>query len=148
MACPDAPTWGCQPSPALSSPSMLPASTHTPWALSPQASASVGLQARPEEGYREALAELAVWGSAENSKGNRKREEASEVQRLDPRVSWGALRTAALGLRSPCHAGRLQCYSCDLLHREEGCNQTQSCHLSETFCKTLISQGNTGEWPP
>ncbi|XP_019513357.1 PREDICTED: glycosylphosphatidylinositol-anchored high density lipoprotein-binding protein 1 isoform X4 [Hipposideros armiger] len=43
--------------------------------------------------------------------------------------------------------GQLQCYSCDLLHWEEGCNQTQRCLLGETFCKTFISQGNTGSGP-
>ncbi|XP_058421023.1 glycosylphosphatidylinositol-anchored high density lipoprotein-binding protein 1 [Diceros bicornis minor] len=39
--------------------------------------------------------------------------------------------------------GLLRCYSCQSLHSEELCNQTQSCVLSQTFCKTLIYHGST-----
>uniref|UniRef100_F6T0H2 Glycosylphosphatidylinositol anchored high density lipoprotein binding protein 1 n=2 Tax=Equus TaxID=9789 RepID=F6T0H2_HORSE len=37
----------------------------------------------------------------------------------------------------------LRCYSCQALHGEERCNQTQSCILRQAFCKTLLSHGNT-----
>lgn len=56
--------------------------------------------------------------------------------------------TVALGLSPPCPPGRLQCYSCQSLYRGEGCDQTQDCFLSQTFCKTLTAQGDTGERPP
>uniref|UniRef100_A0A8C8YDJ3 Glycosylphosphatidylinositol anchored high density lipoprotein binding protein 1 n=1 Tax=Prolemur simus TaxID=1328070 RepID=A0A8C8YDJ3_PROSS len=37
----------------------------------------------------------------------------------------------------------LWCYTCQSLRREESCNLTQSCSLSQTFCTTLVAHGNT-----
>ncbi|XP_004779549.1 glycosylphosphatidylinositol-anchored high density lipoprotein-binding protein 1 isoform X2 [Mustela putorius furo] len=42
----------------------------------------------------------------------------------------------------------LQCYSCQSLHRGEGCEQVQICAHSHSFCKTLISHGNTDTCHP
>ncbi|XP_008571769.1 PREDICTED: glycosylphosphatidylinositol-anchored high density lipoprotein-binding protein 1 [Galeopterus variegatus] len=39
--------------------------------------------------------------------------------------------------------GLLQCYTCQSLHREDSCNQTQRCSHSQTFCTTLIAHGST-----
>ncbi|XP_062936179.1 glycosylphosphatidylinositol-anchored high density lipoprotein-binding protein 1 [Cynocephalus volans] len=39
--------------------------------------------------------------------------------------------------------GLLQCYTCQSLHREDSCNQTQRCSGSQTFCTTLIAHGST-----
>ncbi|XP_059024795.1 glycosylphosphatidylinositol-anchored high density lipoprotein-binding protein 1 isoform X1 [Mustela lutreola] len=41
----------------------------------------------------------------------------------------------------------LQCYSCQSLRRGEGCEQVQICAHSHSFCKTLISHGNTESGP-
>ncbi|XP_024903346.1 glycosylphosphatidylinositol-anchored high density lipoprotein-binding protein 1 isoform X1 [Pteropus alecto] len=41
-----------------------------------------------------------------------------------------------------------RCFACQSLHSGEGCSQIQSCPLGQTVCKTLISQGDTGELPP
>ncbi|XP_047584616.1 glycosylphosphatidylinositol-anchored high density lipoprotein-binding protein 1 isoform X5 [Lutra lutra] len=41
----------------------------------------------------------------------------------------------------------LQCYSCQSLRRGEGCEQIQNCVHSHSFCKTLISHGNTESGP-
>ncbi|XP_069321691.1 glycosylphosphatidylinositol-anchored high density lipoprotein-binding protein 1 [Eulemur rufifrons] len=38
---------------------------------------------------------------------------------------------------------RLRCYTCQSLRREESCNLTQSCSLSQTFCTILVAHGNT-----
>ncbi|XP_059024796.1 glycosylphosphatidylinositol-anchored high density lipoprotein-binding protein 1 isoform X2 [Mustela lutreola] len=42
----------------------------------------------------------------------------------------------------------LQCYSCQSLRRGEGCEQVQICAHSHSFCKTLISHGNTDTCHP
>ncbi|XP_047584615.1 glycosylphosphatidylinositol-anchored high density lipoprotein-binding protein 1 isoform X4 [Lutra lutra] len=42
----------------------------------------------------------------------------------------------------------LQCYSCQSLRRGEGCEQIQNCVHSHSFCKTLISHGNTDTCRP
>nr|KAF6395783.1 glycosylphosphatidylinositol anchored high density lipoprotein binding protein 1 [Molossus molossus] len=41
----------------------------------------------------------------------------------------------------------LQCYSCQSLRREDRCHQTSHCPLSQPFCKTLTSQGDTESGP-
>ncbi|KAF6323305.1 glycosylphosphatidylinositol anchored high density lipoprotein binding protein 1 [Rhinolophus ferrumequinum] len=43
--------------------------------------------------------------------------------------------------------GWLQCYSCKVLHEEQDCKEMRSCPLSQPFCKTLSSQGNTESGP-
>ncbi|XP_053415377.1 glycosylphosphatidylinositol-anchored high density lipoprotein-binding protein 1 isoform X2 [Nycticebus coucang] len=39
--------------------------------------------------------------------------------------------------------GGLQCYTCPALYREELCDKTHSCSGKETFCKTLVTHGNS-----
>uniref|UniRef100_A0A8C0D9V9 Glycosylphosphatidylinositol anchored high density lipoprotein binding protein 1 n=1 Tax=Balaenoptera musculus TaxID=9771 RepID=A0A8C0D9V9_BALMU len=41
---------------------------------------------------------------------------------------------------------RLRCYSCQTLHRDESCEQMQSCALPKT-CKTIVSHWNTESGP-
>ncbi|XP_066120697.1 glycosylphosphatidylinositol-anchored high density lipoprotein-binding protein 1 isoform X1 [Saccopteryx bilineata] len=41
----------------------------------------------------------------------------------------------------------LQCYSCQSLHKGERCNRTHRCPLGHSFCKTIISQGETESGP-
>lgn len=48
-------------------------------------------------------------------------------------------------LRPPRPPGPPQCYSCQSLHSGEGCSRVQSCPPGRAVCKTLISQGDTGE---
>ncbi|XP_069932011.1 glycosylphosphatidylinositol-anchored high density lipoprotein-binding protein 1 isoform X2 [Oryctolagus cuniculus] len=43
----------------------------------------------------------------------------------------------------PRPAGRLQCYTCQALQREERCSHTQSCAHSQASCTTLIAHSNT-----
>ncbi|XP_036904885.1 glycosylphosphatidylinositol-anchored high density lipoprotein-binding protein 1 [Sturnira hondurensis] len=43
--------------------------------------------------------------------------------------------------------GGLQCYTCQNLPQQERCGRTHSCHPSEPFCKTLISEGDTALGP-
>uniref|UniRef100_A0A7N5P423 Glycosylphosphatidylinositol anchored high density lipoprotein binding protein 1 n=1 Tax=Ailuropoda melanoleuca TaxID=9646 RepID=A0A7N5P423_AILME len=42
----------------------------------------------------------------------------------------------------------LQCYSCQSLYRGEHCKQVQNCVRSHSFCKAVISHGNTGKRAP
>lgn len=48
-------------------------------------------------------------------------------------------------LSPPRPPGPPQCYSCQSLHSGEGCSRVQSCPPGRAVCKTLISQGDTGE---
>ncbi|VFV25519.1 glycosylphosphatidylinositol-anchored high density [Lynx pardinus] len=41
----------------------------------------------------------------------------------------------------------LQCYSCQALHRGESCDRIQNCVHSHSFCKAIVSHGNTGSGP-
>ncbi|XP_060054869.1 glycosylphosphatidylinositol-anchored high density lipoprotein-binding protein 1 isoform X3 [Erinaceus europaeus] len=41
----------------------------------------------------------------------------------------------------------LQCYSCQSLHRQEGCSLQQNCSSRQAFCKALISHSETGSGP-
>lgn len=41
----------------------------------------------------------------------------------------------------------LRCYTCSSLHKEEACQQTLPCSLSQRFCKAILSRWDTGEWP-
>ncbi|XP_044236181.1 glycosylphosphatidylinositol-anchored high density lipoprotein-binding protein 1 isoform X1 [Ursus arctos] len=41
----------------------------------------------------------------------------------------------------------LQCYSCQSLYRGERCKQVQNCVRSHSFCKAVISHGNTESGP-
>ncbi|XP_034519388.1 glycosylphosphatidylinositol-anchored high density lipoprotein-binding protein 1 isoform X4 [Ailuropoda melanoleuca] len=41
----------------------------------------------------------------------------------------------------------LQCYSCQSLYRGEHCKQVQNCVRSHSFCKAVISHGNTESGP-
>lgn len=59
---------------------------------------------------------------------------------------WAA--GVALSLSLPCLPALLRCYSCQSLRRGEGCEQVQNCAHSHSFCKTLISHGNTGKRAP
>ncbi|XP_037363500.1 glycosylphosphatidylinositol-anchored high density lipoprotein-binding protein 1 [Talpa occidentalis] len=41
----------------------------------------------------------------------------------------------------------LRCYSCQSLHRGEGCGLRQNCSSSHAFCKTILSHGDTESGP-
>uniref|UniRef100_A0A667IVD7 Snake toxin/toxin-like domain-containing protein n=1 Tax=Lynx canadensis TaxID=61383 RepID=A0A667IVD7_LYNCA len=41
----------------------------------------------------------------------------------------------------------LQCYSCQALHRGGSCDRIQNCVHSHSFCKAIVSHGNTGSGP-
>lgn len=53
---------------------------------------------------------------------------------------WGGAEAESL---SP----GLRCFTCSSLHKEETCQQTLRCPLSQPFCKAILSQWDTGEWP-
>lgn len=68
-------------------------------------------------------------------------------------LAGGEARSGKLGvsglqnprLSPPRPPGPPQCYSCQSLHSGEGCSRVQSCLPGRAVCKTLISQGDTGE---
>ncbi|XP_036194424.1 glycosylphosphatidylinositol-anchored high density lipoprotein-binding protein 1 [Myotis myotis] len=41
----------------------------------------------------------------------------------------------------------LRCYTCSSLHKEEACQQTLPCSLSQRFCKALLSRWDTESGP-
>ncbi|KAF6099421.1 glycosylphosphatidylinositol anchored high density lipoprotein binding protein 1 [Phyllostomus discolor] len=51
------------------------------------------------------------------------------------------------GAAAGSRGGGLQCYSCQSLPQQERCHQTRSCRPSEPFCKTIVSEGDTGSGP-
>ncbi|XP_073748847.1 glycosylphosphatidylinositol-anchored high density lipoprotein-binding protein 1 isoform X2 [Callorhinus ursinus] len=48
---------------------------------------------------------------------------------------------------SSCLPGLLQCYACQSLYRGEHCKQVQNCVHGHSFCKAIMSHGNTESGP-
>nr|XP_035961647.1 glycosylphosphatidylinositol-anchored high density lipoprotein-binding protein 1 isoform X2 [Halichoerus grypus] len=76
-------------------------------------------------------------------------EPEQEPERADPADPSRMKAPAALllALLLCGQPGLLQCYACQSLYRGERCKQVQNCVHGHSFCKAVISHGNTESGP-